>query len=163
MTDTAATHPSDEPTITMTRVFDAPRELVFTAWTEPEHLAQWWGPHGFTNPVCEVDLRPGGAWRIDMQGPDGTVYPNKGIYQEVDPPARLVFSDIVDDDAGAWGDTPPPSSVTTVTFDDRDGKTTVTMVTRLDSVAARDAMVEMGSEAGMTESFERLDALLARR
>ncbi len=163
MTDTAATYPGDEPTITMTRVFDAPRELVFTAWTEPEHLAQWWGPHDFTNPVCEVDLRPGGAWRIDMQGPDGTVYPNKGIYQEVDPPARLVFSDIVDDDAGAWGDTPPPSSVTTVTFDDRDGKTTVTMVTRLDSVAARDAMVEMGSEAGMTESFERLDALLARR
>ncbi len=163
MTETAGAHPSDEPTITMTRVFDAPRELVFAAWTEPDQLAQWWGPHGFTNPVCEVDLRPGGAWRIDMQGPDGTVYPNGGLYQEVDPPARLVFSDIVDDDAGAWGDTPPPSSVTSVTFDERDGMTTVTMVTRLDSIAARDAMVEMGSEAGMTESFERLEALLARR
>jgi uncharacterized protein YndB with AHSA1/START domain len=61
MTDAATTTPSDEPIITMVRIFDAPRELVFRAWTDPEHLAQWWGPHGFTNPVCEVDLRPGGV------------------------------------------------------------------------------------------------------
>jgi uncharacterized protein YndB with AHSA1/START domain len=61
MTDAATTTPSDEPIITMVRIFDAPRELVFKAWTDPEHLAQWWGPHGFTNPVCEVDLRPGGV------------------------------------------------------------------------------------------------------
>ncbi|MDQ3654092.1 MAG: SRPBCC family protein [Chloroflexota bacterium] len=160
--DLTTTAPGDEPIITMTRTFDAPRELVFRAWTDPIHLAQWWGPHGFTNPVCEVDLRPGGAWRIDMQGPDGTIYPNKGVYQEVDPPARLVYTDVVDDDAGAWGDTPPPSSISTVTFEEHDGKTTMTMVTRLQSIAARDAMVEMGVEAGLGESLERLDALLAR-
>lgn len=166
MTDagtTGTTTPADEPIITMTRIFDAPRELVFAAWTEPEQLAQWWGPHGFTNPVCEVDLRPGGAWRIDMQGPDGTVYPNKGVYQEVVAPERLVFSDVVDEGAGAWGDTPPPSSISTITFEEHDGKTRVTMVTRLQSIAARDAMVEMGAIAGWTESMERLDALLARR
>ena len=162
-TTPTTTAPSDEPIITMTRTFDAPRELVFTAWTDPVHLAQWWGPHGFTNPVCEVDLRVGGAWRIDMQGPDGTIYPNKGVYREIVPPERLVFSDIVDDDASAWGDTPPPSSISTVTFEEHDGKTTMTMVTRLQSVAARDAMLEMGAEAGMTESLERLEALLARR
>ena len=162
-TTPTTTAPADEPIITMIRTFDAPRERVFQAWTDPIHLAQWWGPHGFTNPVCEVDLRVGGAWRIDMQAPDGTIYPNKGVYREVVPPDRLVFSDIVDDDAGAWGDTPPPSSISTVTFDEHDGRTTVTMVTRLQSVAARDAMLEMGSEAGMTESLDRLEALLAHR
>jgi len=164
MTDAATTTPSDEPIITMVRVFDAPRELVFRAWTDPEHLAQWWGPHGFTNPVCEVDLRPGGAWRIDMQGPDGTIYPNKGIYQEVVVPERLVFSDIVDDDTDAWGNSPPPpSSVSTITFEEHDGKTKITMTTRLQSIAARDAMVEMGAVAGWTESMERLDILLRDR
>jgi len=162
MTDAATTTPSDEPIITMVRIFDAPRELVFRAWTDPEHLAQWWGPHGFTNPVCEVDLRPGGVWRIDMQGPDGTIYPNKGIYQEVVVPERLVYSDIVDDDTDAWGDSPPPSSVNTVTFEEHDGKTKITTITRLQSIAARDAMLEMGSEAGWAESMERLDALLAK-
>ncbi|MBA2247950.1 MAG: SRPBCC domain-containing protein, partial [Chloroflexia bacterium] len=142
--DPTTTAPTDEPIFTMTRTFDAPRELVFTAWTDPAHLAQWWGPHGFTNPVCEVDLRPGGAWRIDMQGPDGTIYPNKGVYQEIVPPERLVFSDVVDEGADAWGEQAPPSSISTVTFAELDGRTTVTMVTRLQSIAARDAMLEMG-------------------
>ncbi len=124
--------PSDEPIVTMTRVFDAPRNLVYKAWTDPGHLAQWWGPHGFTNPVCEVDLRPGGTWRIDMRGPDGTIYPNTGRYLEVVERERLVYTDIVDDDATAWGDSPPPSSVSTVTFEDAGSQTKVTVVTRLD-------------------------------
>lgn len=161
MTDTATSRPNDEPTLTITRVFDAPRELVFRAWTDPEQLAQWWGPHGFTNPVCETDPRPGGAWRIDMRGPDGTIYPNKGRYLEVVEPERLVYTDIVDDGADAWGDTPPPSTVQTVTFEDEDGKTRVTTVIRVGSIEARDAMIEMGAIAGWTESLERLEALLA--
>jgi uncharacterized protein YndB with AHSA1/START domain len=97
-----------------------------------------------------------------MQGPDGTIYPNKGIYQEVVVPERLVYSDIVDDATDAWGDSPPPSSVDTVTFEEHDGKTKITTITRLQSIAARDAMLEMGSEAGWAESMERLDALLAK-
>lgn len=151
----------NETEITLTRVFDAPCELVFKAWTDPEQLAQWWGPHGFTNPVCEVDLRPGGTWRIDMRGLDGTIYPNKGRYLEIVVPARIVYTDVVDDDVTAWGDTPPPSTVQTVTFENAGGGTKVTVVVRLDSIEARDAMVEMGALAGWNESMERLEALLA--
>jgi len=75
-----------------TRVFDAPRELVWKVWTDPKHVARWWGPHGFTNPVCELDVRPGGAIRIHMRGPDGTVYPMTGVYLEVVEPERIVFT-----------------------------------------------------------------------
>ncbi len=72
-------------------VFDAPRELVWAAWTEPEHLAAWWGPASFTTPTCLIDVRPGGQIRIDMKGPDGTVYPMTGEFTEVLKPERLVF------------------------------------------------------------------------
>src|ERR1700722_7233031 len=81
--------------VILTRLFDAPRDLVFKAWTDPKHLAQWFGPHGFTNPVCEVDLRPGGIWRHVMRGPDGNDYPMISIFQEVLPPERLVFTSYV--------------------------------------------------------------------
>jgi uncharacterized protein YndB with AHSA1/START domain len=161
MTASHNARPGNETEITMTRVFDAPRELVFKAWTDPEQLARWWGPHGFTNPVCETDPRPGGRWRIDMRGPDGTIYPNKGRYLEVVVPERIVYTDDVDDDATAWGDAPPPSTVQTVTFEDVGGGTRVTVVVRVDSVEARDAMIEMGAVIGWTESMERLEALLA--
>ena len=73
----------DERTIVITRVFDAPRDLVFKAWTDPKHVAQWWGPQGFTNPLCEMDLRVGGVFRVHMRGPDGVTYPCKGVYREV--------------------------------------------------------------------------------
>src|SRR6201993_1212255 len=75
----------------MTREFNAPRELVFKAWTDARQVAQWWGPKGFTNPVCEIDVRVGGKIRIDMRGPDGTVYPMTGTFRDVYVPARLVF------------------------------------------------------------------------
>jgi uncharacterized protein YndB with AHSA1/START domain len=161
MTASHDARPGNETEITMSRLFDAPRELVFEAWTDPEQLARWWGPHGFTNPVCETDPRPGGRWRIDMQGPDGTIYPNTGRYLEVIVPERLVYTDDVADDATAWGNHPPPSTVQTVTFEDAGGGTRVTVVVRLDSPAARDAMIEMGAVIGWNESMERLDALLA--
>jgi len=70
--------PNEEQQLVLTRVFDAPRELVFKVWTDPKHVARWWGPHRFTNPVCELDLRPGGAILIHMRGPDGVVYPMTG-------------------------------------------------------------------------------------
>src|SRR3981081_2563312 len=77
--------------VVITRVFDAPRALVFRAWTDPQHLARWWGPQGFSNPVCETDVRIGGAWRIVMRGPDGAEYPGGGVYREIVVPERLVF------------------------------------------------------------------------
>jgi uncharacterized protein YndB with AHSA1/START domain len=89
-----------EREITITRVFAAPRALVFSAWTDARHLAQWWGPKGFTNPVCEFDARVGGAIRIHMRGPDGAVYPMKGEIRELLAPERLVFSHIAIDAAG---------------------------------------------------------------
>src|SRR5579871_3024258 len=89
---TADTKDPGAPDLVITRVFDAPRELVFKAWTEHERLKRWWGPKNFTNPVCEVDSRPGGAMRIDMRAPDGRVYPMTGRYEEIVEPERIVFT-----------------------------------------------------------------------
>ena len=80
--------------VSLTRVFDAPPQLVWMAWTDPRHMAQWWGPKGFTNPVCELDLRPGGAIRIHMQAPNGAVYPMTGSFEEIVPCERLVFRSV---------------------------------------------------------------------
>ena len=85
---------SAERVLVIERVFDAPRGLVFKAWTEPRRLAQWWGPKGFTNPVCEIDARPGGTLRIVMRAPDGAEHPMKGVLREVIEPERLVFTNI---------------------------------------------------------------------
>ena len=84
--------PAEDREFVITRVFDAPRSLVFKMWTDPKHMAHWWGPKGFTNPVCEMDVRPGGAWRIVMRGPDGGEHPAKGVYREVVAPGRLVMT-----------------------------------------------------------------------
>lgn len=84
-----STDARDDREIVITRVFNAPRELVWNVWTEPKHMEQWWGPKGFTTRVIELDLRPGGQWRFVMIGPDGTEYPIKGIFREVIPPKGL--------------------------------------------------------------------------
>ena len=86
-----------ESTVLITRIFDAPREMVFRAWTDQKHLAAWWGPDGFTAPVCEIEARPGGAVRIDMRGPDGTVHANRGVVREIVPPERFAFTAAVID------------------------------------------------------------------
>ena len=90
----SATQESSEWDLVIIRVFDAPRELVFKAWTDTKHMAQWWGPNGFTNPVCELDVRAGGAMRIDLRAPNGVVYPMKGVFREVVEPQRLVFTSV---------------------------------------------------------------------
>src|ERR1700720_2154803 len=100
MTTAVDAKPSVGQELVFTRVFDAPRSLVFAAWTDPKHMAAWWGPKGFTNPVCELDVRPGGVIRIDMRGPDGTVYPMTGAYREVVAPERLVFTASALDEKG---------------------------------------------------------------
>ncbi len=106
---------SKERELVITRTFDAPRRLVFAAWTKPENLVQWWGPKGFTLPTCEVDFRPGGAFHFVMRGPDGKDYPFRGSYLEVVEPERIVFQGIIHEELGhqTW---------TTVTFAD-DGAT----------------------------------------
>src|ERR1700741_568913 len=96
----AAVKPLSESEVVLTRVFDAPRALVFRTWTEPQHLAKWWGPRDFTNPVCELDVRVGGRIFIEMHAPDGTVYPMSGTLREIVVPERLVFSAIAEDRKG---------------------------------------------------------------
>jgi uncharacterized protein YndB with AHSA1/START domain len=137
--------------IRTTRLFDAPRELVWQAWTDPKHVANWWGPNGFTNTVHEMDVRPGGIWRMTMHGPDGTDYPNRMDFIEVVPPSRLVYNH-GDDGAGTQ-----ESFHVTITFDDQDGKTRITMVSLFSTREERDRIArEFGAEEGAEQHLNRL-------
>ena len=142
----------------ITRVFDAPRALVFKAWTDAKVLAQWWGPKGFTNPVCEIDARVGGALRIHMRAPDGSIYPMKGEIREIVPPERLAFTNIAVDEAGNH----IIEGFTTVTFADENGKTRLTLHTRGSAVVEKAVAYLQGMEMGWTMSIDKLQALLAR-
>jgi len=158
MTAATANKPLAERELTITRVFDAQRALVFKAWTEARHLAQWWGPKGFTNPVCEIDARVGGAIRIHMRSPDGTIYPMQGEIREIVAPERLVFSNIAVDDAGNH----IIEGLTTVTFAEDGGKTRLTLHTRGAAVVERAVAYLQGMEHGWTQSLDKLAAQLAR-
>jgi uncharacterized protein YndB with AHSA1/START domain len=153
----AQTKPLAERELTITRVFDAPRELVFKAWTDAKHLAQWWGPKGFTNPVCDMDARVGGLLRMHMRAPDGTVYPMKGEIRELVAPERLVFSNIAVDAAGRH----LLEGLTTVTFADEGGKTKMTLHTKAVAVVEGAVAYLQGMEAGWTQSIDKLQAFLA--
>jgi uncharacterized protein YndB with AHSA1/START domain len=144
-----------ERTVTLTRVIDAPRELVFRLWTEPKHMAAWWGPRGFDNPVCELDVRAGGAIRIHMRGPDGMVYPMTGTFREIMPPRRLVFEAVAEDQAG----NALLRSLTVVTFAEEGGKTKLTV--HADAIGLSPLAPQMlaGMEAGWTQSLEKLAEL----
>lgn len=149
---------STEQELVITRIFDAPRTQVFRAWTDARHVARWWGPHGCTNPVCEVDARPGGAMRIHMRFPDGEIYPSTGVFHEVVPPERLVFTSHAYPDA--MGD-PQLEVLHTVTFAEHEGgKTRLT----LRAIAVRGALELAGTlanmETGWNEGLERLEAEL---
>jgi uncharacterized protein YndB with AHSA1/START domain len=156
---TSASAGSNEREIVITRLFEAAPEFVFEAWTDPEHLARWWGPEGFTNPVCEMDVRLGGTWRIVMRAPDGTEYPCKGIYLEIVASKRLVFTNIALDNEG----THVLDGLTTVTFEEEDGKTKLTLRTR--AVALVPGAVEKlaGMDAGWSMSLDRLAEELVLR
>src|SRR5229473_7479740 len=151
------TMPADRELV-FTRVLSAPRSRVFTAWTDPKQVAQWWGPHGFTNPVCDLDVRPGGAIRIHMRGPDGTVYPMTGVYNEVVEPERLVFTSAALDADG----NPMFEVLTTVTFAEQGGKTKQIMRARVINTTAQAAPYIAGMEQGWTQSLERLAESLAK-
>ena len=139
----------------LTRVFDAPRKLVFDALTKPELLRQWFGPRGFSLTVCEVDLKTGGAWRFVLQGPDGkTKMGMHGHYREIAPPERLVHSESFDDFPG------DPAIVTTILVEQA-GQTTLTATVLSPSKEIRDAVIKSGMEHGAAESYDRLAEMLA--
>jgi uncharacterized protein YndB with AHSA1/START domain len=147
-----------EREVVLTRTLDAPRDLVFRVWTEPGHLARWWGPHGFTNPVCEVDLRPGGAYRIVMRAPDGHEYPCQGVYREIVGPERLVFTNNAVGEDGSL----VLEGLTTVLFAEEGGKTTLTMRTRAKAVVDFARAYLSGMEAGWSQSLEKLEEEVRR-
>jgi uncharacterized protein YndB with AHSA1/START domain len=162
MVERNATHmPADKEMareVLLTRDFNAKRTRVFKAWIEPSEMAQWWGPHGFTNPVCELDVRPGGAIRIDMQGPDGVVYPMTGTFHEVAEPERLVFTAVAEDETG----NALIEAHTTVSFAEREGATTLTVQANGVALQPVGAQMMQGMEEGWSQSLERLGTLVAR-
>jgi uncharacterized protein YndB with AHSA1/START domain len=145
----AATESAERQIVT-TRVFDAPRERVFKAWSDPDHLALWWGPKGFTNTFQEFDIRPGGIWRFVMHGPNGVDYQNKSVFVEVVKPERIVFSHV----SG-------PRFQVTATFEDLGGKTKVTFRMLFESVAECDKAKAYAVEAN-EQNFDRLEAQVAK-
>jgi uncharacterized protein YndB with AHSA1/START domain len=156
MPTAARTSPSVPREVTLIRLIDAPPERVFKAWTDAKQMAQWWGPRHFTNPVCEVDARPGGAIRIDMQGPDGTVHPMDGVFHEVVAPERLVFTSRAFD---AKSNKTLIKALNTITFTDEGGKTKLTVAARVVELAPEFAAAAAGMEEGWSQSLERLQAL----
>jgi uncharacterized protein YndB with AHSA1/START domain len=150
----AVTTPTERE-IVMTRVFDAPRKLVFDAWTNPKHVPHWLlGPEGWSMPVCEIDLRPGGKWRFGWRHSDGREVEMTGEYRELVPPERVVNTE-------RWG--PDwPETINTLVLTEENGKTTAALTTLYASKEARDAALKTGMEKGVAISFDRLDEYLAK-
>jgi uncharacterized protein YndB with AHSA1/START domain len=140
--------------IVLTRAFAAPRHLVFAALTQPDLLVRWHGAQGWNLVECEVDLRPGGAWRFVSAGPGGETMGMSGAYLEVDPPGRLVHTEAFD----GWDE---GHAVVTTRLDEQDGRTTMTTTVRYPSQRLRDAMLATNMERGAGESYERLADVLA--
>lgn len=152
-TATTITTPSDRE-IVITRTFAAPRQLVFDAYTQPEHIQRWMlGPEGWTMPVCENDLRPGGTWHFVWRKDDGNEMEMRGVYREVVPPARIVNTE-------AWGGD-WPETLNTLTFTEENGHTTLECTVLYPSQAARDAALQTGMSEGIDISYNRLDEVLA--
>ncbi len=141
-----------ERELVLTRVFDAPRALVFDAWAKVEHLQKWWGCARFTNPVCEVDFRLGGKWWIVMRGPDGKEYPCGGEYLEIVPVEKLVFTNNAVDKAGK----PLLEGMTTVLLEEFEGKTHMTVKTRAKGLVDFAPQMLAGMELGWSASLDRL-------
>ncbi len=138
--------------ILMTRVFDAPRHLVWRCITEPALMKQWYGPRGHEMTLSEIDLKVGGAWRSVSRGPDGRSVGFRGIYKEITPPSRLVSTESFDDFPG--------DSLVTITLEEKDGKTVFTLLGRYPSKEIRDIVVQTGMEHGAAESYDRLNELV---
>ena len=158
MTAAAKTASFGQGSVTRTRIFDAPRTLVWKAWTDPKMMAQWFGPRGFTSTVGELDVRVGGSLRIVMRGPDGNEYPMKGEFREVVPPERLVFTNIAIDKDGKH----LLEGETTVVLSESDGKTTLTLQTHAIGLVPIAPQMLAGLEAGWNQSIDKLAELFLR-
>jgi uncharacterized protein YndB with AHSA1/START domain len=145
------TTPSERE-IVITRSFDAPRTLVFEAWTNAEHVAHWWDPSGAPLAACEIDLRPNGRFRFVNVGPGGAEHAFAGIYREIDPPGRLVFTTRVPPSA--------PESVGTLVFEEHDGRTALTMTMTCQSKTERDTLLAMRVDEGTARTLDNLDRYL---
>ena len=142
---------TDPRSIIGMREFDAPRDLVFAAWTDPKHLAQWWGPNGFTTTTMSFDLRSGGIWRFVMHGPDGRDYQNRITFEEIVPPERIVYRH------GGGEDVEPVQFRQTVLFEDLGGPTRMTWRGDFPSAAERDRVIrEYGAAQGLVQTMARL-------
>lgn len=163
---TEKNHNAGERELIITRIFDAPRELVWKAWTDPESVKHWWGPKGFTSPVSKIDLRVGGVYLNCMRSPDGQDYWSTGIYREIIEPERIVCTDSFSDSegnviqasnygmSGEW----PLELLVTVTFEEYKGKTMMTLQhVGIPAGENRDL-----TEAGWNESFDKLAEYLAK-
>ncbi len=158
--------------IVVTRTFNAPRELVWEAWTDPKHFVRWWGPFPTVNPACEMDLRPGGAFKWVMLSPDGMQYPLTGVYTEIVKPDRISYTQNLASNPPAWHDklnelrSAPkgslvPDAAVTVTFEDVAGKTQLTITTLFDSAATAEAFRGMQMVQGWGMSLDRLERVVA--
>jgi uncharacterized protein YndB with AHSA1/START domain len=156
VTSTIDASSPDDPIIVITRMFDAPRELVWKAITDPKHVAQWYGGQGFTSPVCEMDVRPGGIWRHVMQAPNGPQFTINSVFLEVVEPERLVWTTAND----VKRNPPPPTSVTTVTLDVHGAQTKWTLVACFNSIEERDRATRMGFGQIISQGAERIAELL---
>ena len=145
-----------ERTVEITRVFDAPRERVFAAWTKAEHLARWFGPKGFTIHSCEADPRPGGLFRLCMRSPQGQDYWVRGVYREIVAPERLVITCTAEDEKGI----PRLEEVIDVTFAEQDGKTRLGLKATASGPSAEAAAMLEGMPKGWAQTVNRLDAHL---
>jgi uncharacterized protein YndB with AHSA1/START domain len=152
---------SSEREFVMERIFDAPRELVFQAFSACERIARWWGPTGWTLPVCQMDFRPGGVWLYCMRGPAGEEGCGKAVYREIVEPERIVYTDAF---ADAEGNVlaEMPEMLITVTFAEHDGKTKLTNRAQFASAADLERTLAIGMVEGLTQTLDRLEAYLAQ-
>lgn len=134
----------------ITRIFKAPIDLVWKAWTDPEHIIHWWGPNGFTNTIHHMDLREGGQWNLTMHGPDGTNYPNRSVFKEIVPLKKIVYEHF------------NPHFITTVLFESHGDETRMDWSMVFDSADMKEIVVKAHkAEQGMEQNVEKLERYLA--
>lgn len=138
--------------LTISRLLNAPRELVFEVWTKPEHIKHWWGPRGFTNTISKMDVKPGGEWVFVMHGPDGTNYPNTNVFQELVKPERIVLRHVG-----------PPDFTMIATFREQNGKTLLSIESYFDSAETLEKVIKaVKADKGLEENVDKLEEYLAK-
>jgi len=148
-------------TLTLSRALKAPVTLAWQLWTEPAYMSMWWGLKDCTIPVCELDVRPGGRWRIDMRTPDGMIYHNQGEYIAVDPHRRLIYSDIPEQATAEWEGAMPSRRENEVTFTPEGDRTRVTLSINFATAEDRERFLGFGILQGIEQSLDKLEALIA--